>query len=438
MNRLRWIPGPRLNAALGLWLALGLAASAWPAVLGLWAGVGLGVVAAALVEAGWLRRAAPPNITRAAPPVMSLAGWHEVRLRLENPGGALRGSLFDHHPTGFEMEHLPQRFELAPGGWSELGYRLRSVERGSFDFQGVELLLDGPLGLVRRRAWVPLPEAVRVFPNFRQVSHFALLALDDRQAQMGIHQRRRRGEGTEFFQLREYRVGDSIRQIDWKATARRFQLISREYRDEEDQSLIFLMDCGRRMHARDGELAHFDHVLNAVLLLGYVALRQGDAVGLQAFSGQDRWIPPRKGVGAMNGLINGVYDLQSSAAASDFAEAVRRLSARQRRRALIILLTNLRGEDEGEALTALNVLRRRHLVLVASLREPALRQAAEAPVHGFRDALRLTSAEHYLRARKRSFEAIKAQGVLTLDVEPDALPVALVNRYLDVKRARLL
>ncbi|MCB9795764.1 MAG: DUF58 domain-containing protein [Alphaproteobacteria bacterium] len=432
-------PGPRLVQALWIWLALGLAASAWASLVGLWAGLGLGVLAATALEAVWLAWLRPPTAHRKLPGVMSLAGWHEVRVRLDHPvGGRLKGELFDHLPPGFEHEHLPQRFALAGGGWAELGYRVRPTERGTWRFPKVDLLIDGALGLLRRRVVLEVADEVRVYPDFRAVSRYALLALDDRQSQMGIHVRRRRGEGTDFFQLREYREGDSMRQIDWKATSRRLQLISREYRDEEDQTLTFLLDCGRRMHARDGELAHFDHVLNAVLLLGYVALRQGDAVGLQAFSGQDRWVPPRKGVTAMSTLINGVFDLASSTSASDFSEAARRLAARQRRRSLVILLTNLRDEDDADLRAALTMLRTRHLVLVASLREPILDEVREAPIVGFKDALRVASTEHYLRARRLSFERLRSLGILTLDVQPTELPIALVNRYLDIKRARLL
>ena len=102
---------------------------------------------------------------------------------------------------------------------------------------------------------------------------------------VGAHLRRRRGEGTEFQQLREYRLGDSLRQIDWKATQRARKLISRDYQDERNQQVMLLVDTGRRMLARDDGLSHFDHVLNAALLVAYIALRQGDVVGLLAAAG---------------------------------------------------------------------------------------------------------------------------------------------------------
>ena len=137
-------------------------------------------------------------------------------------------------------------------------------------------------------------QTVRIYPNFSVLTRFAILATDNRLSQIGMLQRRRRGEGLDFHQLREYREGDVQRQIDWKASARMPRLISREYQDERDQQVLLMLDCGRRMAARDDALSHFDHAVNAALLLAYVSLRQGDAVGLLTMSGETRWMAPRK------------------------------------------------------------------------------------------------------------------------------------------------
>jgi uncharacterized protein (DUF58 family) len=367
---------------------------------------------------------------------MSLGEWHAVTLRLRHAGGLpLTVEVFDGYPVSCELEGLPQRVRIPAGGWGELRYRVRPRERGELVFAPADVLLTGPLGLLRTRAVLGARETVRVFPNFRQVAKLAMLAVDNRTARMGIHMRRRRGEGTEFFQLREYREGDSLRQIDWKAVSRRHQLISREYREEQNQQVLFLLDCGRRMHTRDGDLTHFDHVLNAVLLLTYVALKQGDGVGVMTFSGSDRWLPPVRGGAAMNSVLNTVFDLQTTTAPSDFAEAAARLGARQRRRALVVLVTNLRDDDSEDLGSALAPLRKRHLILVASLREPVLGQVLNEPILGFDDALRVGATHHYLMQRMKAHEMVRGQGLRLLDVEPAQLPVSLVNRYLEIKRA---
>lgn len=433
------IPTRRSLWMLAGWLALGLVASAMQSIVALWAGFGLAFALAILVEAIGLRRLPNPTARRQLPTSLAVGRWQIAKLRLINQGTRPVSLLaFDHHPESFDAESLPGRMVLPPEGWAETGFRFRPRQRGVFRFEQIEVRLQGGLGLLDEQRRVSCVDEVRVYPDFREMARYALLAGEDRTAQMGIHLQRRRGEGLEFHQLREYRRGDALRRIDWKATSRRRQLVSREYREERDQQVVILLDCGRRMRAQDGPLAHFDQALNAALLLGYVALRQGDAVGLMAFSGQTRWLAPVKGRGAINRLLNGVFDLQPTGAPSDFAAAAAQLAIQQRRRALVTLITNLRDDDSEALVQALRPLQRRHLVLVASLREASLRAATLAPLQTFQDALRAASAVDYLEGRARAHAQIRRRGLLTLDVEPDLLPAELVNRYLEIKRAGTL
>jgi uncharacterized protein (DUF58 family) len=277
-----------------------------------------------------------------------------------------------------------------------------------------------------------------VYPNFRAVSRYSLLAAANRAGELGVRRRPRRGEGLEFHQLREYRQGDSLRQIDWKATARLRRAVSREYEEERDQQIVFLLDCGRKMHARDGALSHFDHALDAVLLLAHVALRQGDAVGLLAFSGAPRWLAPRKGAKQLDRVLNAVYDLESGTRASDYIEAAQQLASRLAKRALVVVVSNLRDEDHEELLLAARLLGRRHLVFVASMKERALSRALETRVKDLDSALTISATHQYLQARRHAHERLRKNGILALDAEPQQLAVALVNGYLDVKASGIL
>ncbi|MGB3916869.1 MAG: DUF58 domain-containing protein, partial [Thiothrix litoralis] len=267
---------------------------------------------------------------------------------------------------------------------------------------------------------------------------YALMATDHHLSHMGIMKKRRRGEGQDFHQLREYRAGDSLRQIDWKASSRMRRPISREYQDERDQEIIFLLDCGHRMLAKDDSLSHFDHTLNAILLLTYVALRQGDAVGLGSFAGQSRWLPAHKGQHNVQHMLDALYDLQPTTQAPDYAQAVTELLVRQKKRALVILLTNLRDEDLDDLLPAVHILRKRHLVLLASMREQAIDQALDKPVDNQEDALHKAAVQHYLATREATLQRIRAAGIRCLDVAPPALSVNLINHYLDIKRSGIL
>ncbi len=393
-----------------------------------------------LLDALWARRQAVPKLSRQLSGNLPLGRWSEVRLHLQHTyRRPVRLTLFDHLPAGMDFEYLPQEVELRPGESTEVGYRVRPLNRGHFVFPRCELELPSPLRLWRQRRYLEARGETRVYPDFARLYGAELMAVDHWLNQIGVRGGQRRGLGLEFHQLREFRDGDTLRQIDWKATARKRTPIAREYQDERDQQILFLLDCGRRMRSQDGDLSHFDHALNASLLLAYVALRQGDAVGAMTFAGDDRrHLPPGKGSAQLGALLNTVYDLQTSQRPADFPEAVQAVLSRQRRRALVILVTNLRDEDDEELLGAVKRLGRQHRVLVASLREEVLDTLRNEPVARYEQALAYTGTIDYLNARNGLHEKLAAHGVPVLDARPSELGPELISRYLGWKRAGVL
>lgn len=430
------IPAPRLFLLLTLWLAVALVAAVFPDAMVFWIVPGAVIVLLAAIDALAVLRLATPDCQRDVAGSLALGVWSGVGLRLHNRGRRpIALEIFDSFPPEVTASGMPGRARIEPQGWAELRYEIRPLERGELFFLPGQARMDSPLGLWRRTMVLGERQCIKVYPNFAAVAHYALLATDNRLSMLGIRLRQRRGEGLEFNQLREYREGDSLRQVDWKATSRLGKLISREYQDERDQQIVFLIDCGRRMHAKDGELSHFDHTLNAILLLSYVALRQGDAVGLMGFGGDSRFLPPRKGAHQINQVLETVYDMQAGMNSPDYAAAASNLLTQLKKRSLIILVSNLRDEDNEELLPALQILRRKHLVLLASLRERVLSEALDKPVESFENALTHSASLIYLAERKKAHDAILASGTYCVDVEPEALPVTLVNRYLDIKRS---
>ncbi len=431
-------PGALLIALLALWGVSGLAVAFAAASPGIWPAAGFAIALLALTDALWLRRLPTPMVSREVPEALALGIEREVRLRLEPAGRAQRMDVYDLHPGGWEAQGLPCRVDLAVDAASSFAYRLRPVARGDEVFGGTQLRLHSPLRLWRQSRIAGPPQRVRVYPDFAPLARFALFSAEQASRLVGAHLKRRRGEGTDFQQMREYRVGDSLRQIDWKATARARKLISREYQDEKNQQLVMLLDTGRRMMASEGGLSHFDHVLNASLVVSYLALRQGDAVGLLASGGQSRWVAPKRGMGAIDTLLRASYDLQPQPVATDYLAAATELSLRQRRRALVMLVTNVRDEDIEDLLAAVRLLQKRHLVCVASLRERELDDALAGDVRDLPDAIRAAAVAHYLEQRAVAHEALRRHRVMVLDTTSDELPAALVERYLAFKREGLL
>jgi len=421
-------------------MAAGLVVAFFPAATTVWL-IAAGLVGLIAIVDGllcWLTGA--PGFERSIPGSMSLMTWTDIQLTIRNnrPHGSLLLQAFDYHPPSFESDDLPLTLRVKAGRFVDAGYRVRPLERGSVQFPGCDLRIASPLRLWWRRRFVEAPSQVRVYPNYSAISKLLAYEVDNRLQLSGVRLSRRRGEGIEFHQLREYREGDSMRAIDWKATARMSRLISREYQDERDQQIVFILDTGRRMLAKDGALSHFDHTLNAMLLLSFVALRQGDAAGILTAGSERTWFAPRKGADTINGLLNHVYDIQPEPVEIDYIAAATDLSVRQRRRSLVVFLTNVREEDSEDLQIATDLLQRRHLVILASLRERALDESIDREISSFDDALLFASTNRYLDSRRESHRLLEAKGVYVEDCLSDDLPAAITNRYLAIKRAGVL
>lgn len=402
------------------------------------------VIGVALFDAVAVNRQPPPLMSRELPHSLPVNRGAEVTLRLRNLSERTwHLEVTDEVPGDVEVEGLPATLAIPAGELAELRYPLLPKQRGDARFGDIVAMLRSPFGFWERRVRDQQEQSdehvteTRVYPDFSIIAEYLQMVSDLQLSRAGIRLVRRRGEGLEFHQLRDYRQGDAVRQIDWKATSRRRQLISREYQEERDQQLFFLVDGGRRMRARDGRLSHFDHALNAMLLLSYVALRQGDSVAALTFGGSSRFVAPQRGVGSINNLLNSFYDLQPTPSAADYIGAAEAVLARQRKRAMVVILTNLREEDEDLA-PALALLRRRHLVVLANLRERVLDEQAEVEPVTFSDALRVAGVHDYLKRRRTLQQSASGQAHVVLDAVPQELPTEVVNAYWQIKRAGVL
>jgi len=437
----------------GLCIAASIALSLG-AALATVAPLGVGLLLALLAFAAldlWrslrLWRQAGLRVERRLPAAFAIGAPTELKLDIVNPGRlpwALQ--VFDELDPVFDFEGLPRAFTITPQSRSTLKFHATARQRGVVRLGMTQVLWRSRAGTFEVRERMGEERRLRVYPNFAALARYAWLSGDRRLAQIGIKSFVQRGQGTDFRQLAEYKRGDPLRHLDAKASLRLRRPVVREYQDERDQCVMFLLDCGRRMRADEqtagtGENSHFDDALDALMLLAYVALSEGDEVGAMTFGceeGQRRDFAPRKGMATLNALMNKMHDVQPGGQHSDYLAAAEALSKRLRRRSLVIVLTNFRDEDSPELQPALRLLRQRHLVLLASLRETALARIAGQPVNGPDDAVAVASAHLLSQARHDAFARVVDHDRLSVDVEPRALAASLVNRYHQVKRAGLL
>jgi len=408
--------------------------------IGTYVGVLLGLLALCTLADWWELRHAPNlQIKRSLQGVWPVDVWNEVTLTIHNPSQSkVRLDIIDDYPNAWQLEGLPHSSIVPANSFIALTYRVRPNSRGDAQFGLAFVRVRAYFQLWERQFRLGETQSVKVFPDFSKLLGNNLHATDKRSPSMGAIRKRRRGEGTDFRQLRDYRQGDSQRSIDWKATARYQKPISREYQEERDQQIIFLLDTGRRMLAQDGVTNHFDHALNAILTLSFIAQKQGDAVGLMTFGGDQRWLAPYKGRVGLDRILAGVYDLQATEVAPDYTLAASTLLQQLNKRAFVVLITNLRDEDDQAMRTACELLSTKHLVLCASLREKSLDAALSTPVQQHADALRYAASTLYLQQREQAIKRLGIRASQLIDILPERLSFSLVNRYLEIKESGAL
>jgi uncharacterized protein (DUF58 family) len=337
---------------------------------------------------------------------------------------------------------MPLAFAVGAGQRQDLSVDVLPTERGLKRFEPAQVRLHSPLGLLDWNLRVGVMESRRVYPNFQSQASFAWLAVDRRLSSLGLKAVRKRGSGTDFDQLVNYQAGDAVRQIDWKATLKHQRPIVRRFQDERDQSVLLLLDCGRRMRADDTQrgvgTTHFDQALNALMLLAFIALSHGDAVGAMTFGnapGEEKRFAPRKGRQTLNALMAEFAEVQPASEFSDYEALATDVLRRQRKRGLVVLITNCRDEETREMHAALGLLRSRHLVVLASLREQIVGRIAAGPLDTPEAALEVAAALDYAQRRRDMLARFALAGVLTIDALPERLGSELVERYLALKKS---
>ena len=444
----RW-PFLALFAAAGVVLAFPAVASQFidlaPATTRLVIGLGVAlnflIFTAALADLAVSPSLKRVDVQREMNDVMSIGARNAIRVWLTNRNRQEATIEFqDEPPQPCATDGLPFIVTLAP---LKARYRVYYVEphhRGPTRFGDIFLRCTSRFGFWTFFDQRPAEIPVKVYPDIQAVHGIELLARRNRLAETGLKLSRLRGRGTEFDRLREYRREDEFRHIDWKATARQRQVISREYVVERNQNILIVLDCGRSMCNELGGISHLDRALNAAIVLSYIALRQGDNVGFLAFSNRpERWVRPVRGAGAIQAIIRHTYDIAPRYEASDYSLMVEELRRRFRKRSLVVLLTHALDELHLAAISQhVRQLRSPHLVLAAFLRNVPLFERMQSIPKTDVDAFQIAAAAEMVHAQTRQIAELSHSGLLILDTLPEQLSADLISRYLDIKARHLL
>jgi uncharacterized protein (DUF58 family) len=400
-----------------------------------------GLLLAAAVDVMVSPRPGDFSITRLFSRALSLGGENRLGWEVENSSPyRLSFLLRDDLPNEFRVALRRIPLDVPARSRASACYHAVPERRGRYELGDVHVRYRSRLGLVLRQFAVARRDEVRVYPNLLDVARYHLLAHHRRLQEFGLKAVTLAGEGTEFESLREYRPGDPLPHIDWKATAKRHQPITKAFQAERSQTVLLVLDVGRRMSVMLNGLSRLDYSINAALMLAQVAVRQGDRVGLLAFSDRiDAYVPPRGRSAAFHAVLDALYNVQARLVEPDYDRACRYLALHQRKRSLILVFAEIPDRETCEPLLAyLARFARRHLAVCISLADPALIRAADQPVRDVSSAYTKATAAQLLLTRSEALQLLRGQGVTMLECRPDTLTPAVVNEYLRLKyRARL-
>lgn len=443
-------PGKRL---IGLWTGVfalaGLATAihfflpSFP-VAGLntavWLAVAAGVVS--LLDALWWPKPGTIQVSRHIPQPLIQGRPARISLTFRTQKGGFwqkhRYSLLvaDHFPRYWSAPTYTWLMTIQPSRINTLEYTATPMQRGEATFGVIEYWLPSRGGLWWRRRREDAPVTVKVLPDFSRILGEQFVGLQRWLQWVGVKPVPRNGLGMEFHQLRDYREGDDIRHIDWKASDRLNRLIVRSFQQEQDQQIIFLLDCGRSMRVISDGFTHFDHALQAMLLLSYTALKQGDAVGLHTFAHEkQRFVPPHKNLAQLGRLVQSVYDLLPSSQAADLAVAINTLLQNKLKRSLVVVLTYVQHSEQQYLIEQLMRLKKHHDVLLASLQPRAVQDVLNQPVE-----TALQADDYYAAWQQKQREImwlrqLQARDIAYIVTDPKELNSRLINHYLRWQRS---
>jgi len=366
----------------------------------------------------------------------------EVRIHIQNGSNvSVKIIVKDEYPPQMILNGVREgRINVDAQSSATLIYGLTPPRRGRFEFGHTAVRFRSRLNLVWCETKANPPAAVKVYPNMRRAREAELKALGARSVVSSHRKTSWRGEGREFESMRDYVRGDELRHISWTATARRGKLTTRQYQIERDQTILIALDAGRLMTARIESETKLDSAVHATLALISAAARAGDNAGLVVFGRKIKnYLPPSRGRDHIESALEALYAVEPEMIEPSYARAFEFIAANSKRRALIVLLTDLVDEEGSkELLTSLHLLRPRHLPLVVTIADRDLKAVVRETPTSVRELFTQSVAEEIIHHREAALRLVESQGGLALDVTAAALAPALLETYLRVKERGLL
>jgi uncharacterized protein (DUF58 family) len=366
----------------------------------------------------------------------SIGDNNKVSLHLKNKYlFPVRVSIIDELPVQFQERKWIRKLKIDRGKDGMIHYLLKPVTRGEYIFNDINVFVHAPLGLVKRHYVFQARQMIKVYPSYIQMRRYQLLAVSNRLQEAGVKKVRKIGHSMEFEQIKEYVRGDDYRTINWKATARKGNLMVNNYTDERSQQIYCLINKGRVMKMPFDGMSLLDYAINASLVLSNVALVRQDKAGLITFEKNiDTFLPADKKPTQMNQVLEMLYRQKTAFLESDFEKLFSVIRNRITNRSLLVLFTNFESlESLKREMPALKKMAHYHLLLVVFFENTELKSLTENRASSLEGIYIKTIAEKFAYEKRQMVKELHKNGILSILTTPANLTINTVNRYLELK-----
>jgi len=348
--------------------------------------------------------------------------------------------VIDEVPHQFQVRDINFEISIETLQTKHLQYVLRPSERGEYNFGAINVYVHGPLGLLMRKFVFDADFKVPVYPSIIEMQRYNLLSFASMQDAFGFKKIRKIGQSSEFEQIKEYVKGDNFKSINWKATARRNELMVNQFVDEKSQQIYNIVDMGRMMKSPFNKLALLDYAINASLALSNVALNKNDKVGLITFSYQlNTFLKASEQSGQLHQVLESLYHQTTDYLDSNFNLLYSTIRRKITKRSLVIFYTNFNSIISlKRQLNYLRLINKRHLLLVVFFKNTELQQLSEESVTNTQSVYVKTIAEKLLHEKQLIVKELKKYGIYSVLTTPENLTLNTINKYLELKSRNLI
>jgi uncharacterized protein (DUF58 family) len=348
--------------------------------------------------------------------------------------------VIDELPVQFQKRDFSYKANLKPNEIHDFEYQVRPVERGEYYFGNLNIYASTKLKIIKRKYQFQKEQMIMVYPSFIQMQKYDFLAISNSLTEFGLKKIRRIGQTSEFEQIKEYVKGDDFRTVNWKATAKRAQLMVNQYEDEKSQPIYSIIDTGRVMKMPFNGLKLLDYAINSTLAFSNVALKKHDKVGMLSFSKSiEHFLPAINKLTYLNNILEGLYNIETQFNDSDFGLLYAQLKRKVTHRSLLLLYTNFEHISSlKRQLPYLQAISKKHMLVVIFFKNTELDELISKDSEDIQSIYHKTIAEKFAFEKRLMVKELQKHGIQSILTAPEKLTINTINKYLEIKARGLL